>query len=109
MNVLITGANGFIGKRLAARLLAAGTLAGRPISRLTLLDVRFDESAPEANLIQGSVADREVLRHALSDSPAYVFHLACLPGGAAEENYELGLEVNLYGTLNLLEEVRARA
>ncbi len=111
MNVLITGANGFIGKRLARRLLSAGALAGKRISRITLLDVRFDEppAASDVALLQGSVSHPEILRQALSDSPDYIFHLACVPGGAAEENYRLGLDVNFQGTLNLLEELRARA
>lgn len=111
VNILITGANGFIGKRLSARLLEAGTLAGKPIEQFSLLDVRFDEpsSAPEIKLIQGSISAPETLSEALSNSPSYIFHLACVPGGAAEENYGLGLEVNLRGTLNLLEELRARA
>ena len=73
--------------------------------------MRFDlpPSAPEVAFIQGSVSAPEILRQALADSPDYIFHLACVPGGAAEENYRLGLEVNLHGTLNLLEELRSRA
>lgn len=111
MNVLITGANGFIGKRLARRLLNVGVLAGKRISRLTLLDVRFDEPAAASDIVflQGSVSHPGILRQALSDSPDYIFHLACVPGGAAEENYQLGLDVNLHGTLNLLEELRSRS
>lgn len=111
MHVLITGANGFIGKRLVRRLASTGVLAKERISRLTLLDLRFDDPplAADVALIEGSVSSSEALRKALSASPNYIFHLACVPGGAAEEYYDLGLEVNLRGTLNLLEELRARA
>jgi len=35
-----------------------------------------------------------------------VFHLASIPGGAAERNFELGLKVNLESTINLLEVLR---
>ena len=38
-----------------------------------------------------------------------VFHLASIPGGAAEDNFELGLRVNLDATLSLLELLRAAA
>ena len=39
MHILITGAAGMIGRKLTARLVADGALNGRPIDRLTLLDV----------------------------------------------------------------------
>jgi len=35
-----------------------------------------------------------------------VFHLASIPGGLAERNYELGRQVNLDATLQLLEQLR---
>jgi D-erythronate 2-dehydrogenase len=110
MRVLVTGANGFIGKNLVHRLLETGVVAGKTILRLDLLDIRFDErqSSREAGRIVGSVSDPDVLRRALSGSPEVIFHLACIAGGAAEENYDLSLEVNLKGTLNLLDTLRAR-
>jgi nucleoside-diphosphate-sugar epimerase len=39
MHILITGAAGMIGRKLTARLVAGDALNGRPIDRLTLLDV----------------------------------------------------------------------
>ena len=39
MHILITGAAGMIGRKLTARLVAEKTLNGKPIDRLTLLDV----------------------------------------------------------------------
>ncbi|HVQ67523.1 MAG TPA: NAD-dependent epimerase/dehydratase family protein, partial [Bradyrhizobium sp.] len=39
MNILITGAAGMIGRKLTERLASEGGLNGRPIDRLTLLDV----------------------------------------------------------------------
>lgn len=110
MKVLVTGANGFIGKALVHRLLSTGLIAGKHITHLTLLDIRFDNAPHAAGVthIEGSVSDPDLLRRALADSPDYIFHLACIAGGAAEANYELGLEVNLKGTLNLLEVLRLR-
>ena len=43
MHILITGAAGMIGRKLTARLVEAGELNGRPIEKLTLIDV----SAPQ--------------------------------------------------------------
>ena len=39
MHILITGAAGMIGRKLVARLVAAGALNGKPIDKLTLIDV----------------------------------------------------------------------
>ena len=39
MHILITGAAGMIGRKLVARLVAAGALNGKPIGKLTLIDV----------------------------------------------------------------------
>ena len=46
MRVLITGGTGFIGKKLAARLLAGGRLMGQPIDGITLFDVGSGEGVP---------------------------------------------------------------
>ncbi|MGC4085488.1 MAG: hypothetical protein QM736_26035 [Vicinamibacterales bacterium] len=35
-----------------------------------------------------------------------MFHLASIPGGAAEENFELGMKVNLHATMDMLEVLR---
>ena len=39
MHILITGAAGMIGRKLVARLAGEGTLDGRAIEKLTLIDV----------------------------------------------------------------------
>ena len=39
MHILMTGAAGMIGRKLTARLIANKKLNGKPIERLTLLDV----------------------------------------------------------------------
>jgi nucleoside-diphosphate-sugar epimerase len=109
-HVVVTGAEGFVGQVLVRRLLSEG-LKGRPVTRLSLMDVRF--AAPPANErlrhIEGSIADPMVRALAFDGAVDAVFHLASLPGGAAEKNYELGREINLMATLGLLEDARAQA
>ena len=39
MHILMTGAAGMIGRKLTARLVKDGKLNGKPIDRLTLIDV----------------------------------------------------------------------
>lgn len=112
MNVLVTGGNGFVGRELVRRLLAAGEiLPGQgPLTRLTVADMSGDglPDDPRLHVVCGSIADPAVLDAALDAPPQLVFHLASIPGGAAERNYELGLKVNLHATLELFERLRAQ-
>ena len=48
MRILITGANGFIGRQLVARLLAAPPPALAGFRELVLMDLCFAERAPDA-------------------------------------------------------------
>jgi nucleoside-diphosphate-sugar epimerase len=110
MNLLITGANGFIGKALAARLLRADRPAPtglRAVNRVTLVDLSFDGAEfPGAHLISGSIADQGLLARAFVAPVDVIFHLASIPGGMSEQHYELAREVNLEATLELLERAR---
>lgn len=108
MKVLITGAGGFLGARLARALLARGTLGGAPITQLTLLDAAF-RSRPEhrqVSVVEGDITDGTVLDKAVSRDTAAVFHLAAVVSGAAEADFDLGMRVNLDGTRLLLERLR---
>jgi D-erythronate 2-dehydrogenase len=105
MHVAISGASGFVGRALAHRLHQAGHLGGEKIDRLTLLDLAFDENTPSgARVLAGDIGDAEWLKNSLARSPIdVIFHLASVPGGAAEQNYALARRVNLDSTMTLLE------
>src|ERR1700732_3321486 len=110
MHILITGAAGMIGRKLVARLVAAGELNGRPIEKLTLIDV----SAPQLpETFAGSVdtrgadiTDSAAARAAIADPPVVIFHLAAVVSGEAELDFEKGARVNLDGSRALLEAIR---
>lgn len=109
MRVLITGADGFVGRHLVRRLLDQGLLGGRTVSRLVLMDIAFNEHIvdPRVQLICGSIAEAGLLDEAFAEGPLdFVFHLASIPGGLAEARFGLGLEVNLNATVALLELLR---
>jgi len=109
-HVVVTGSEGFVGHVLVRRLLADG-LGGRRVERLTLMDVRFAAPHSDARVVQlaGSIADEELRQRAYATPVDAVFHLASIPGGAAEKNYELGRSINLDATLGLLEDLRSQA
>jgi nucleoside-diphosphate-sugar epimerase len=112
MKVLITGAGGFIGQRLARRLARTPDALAGELDELTLLDVRAPTSAataagaPSIRWIEGDLTNERVLATSVQDGVDCVFHLASVPGGAAEANYDLGRIANLDGTRMLLDAMR---
>ena len=109
MNIVITGAGGFLGTRLAARLLEQGTLGGRTIERISLLDSAFPRELPKHRILSvviGDVSDPATLAKVTSADTDAVFHLAAVVSGAAEAEFDLGMRVNLDGTRLLLERCR---
>ena len=109
MKLLITGAGGFVGARLARTLLARGHLNGQPITSLVLTD---QVPAPADLLVDPRVQDRTgplleqcaALREEAFDG---VFHLASAVSGECELDFELGMRSNLDSTRMLLDALRA--
>jgi len=112
MNLLITGANGFIGKALVARLMNGASPWPRSEDaqfQATLLDLTFDGAdRPGTRRLTGSLLDRQLLARAFASPVDVIFHLASIPGGLAEQHYELGRQGNLDATVALLEAARAQ-
>jgi len=107
MRVLVIGGEGFIGQALVARLHRGAMIHGRPASLVTVLDRRVERVADaRLRLLEGDIADPAVLERAIEGGIDCVFHLASIPGGASEQNFELGMRVNLHATLSLLEVLR---
>ncbi len=111
MHILITGAAGMIGRKLTARLVKDGSLNGRSIDRLTLIDVVAPEKpAGFSGAVELSASDLSapgVAAKAIAGKPDVIFHLAGVVSGEAETDFEKGYRVNLDGTRALLEAIRA--
>jgi nucleoside-diphosphate-sugar epimerase len=106
MRVVITGGCGFLGSRVAVRLLARDD-----IDELVLFD-----NAPSAlplpkdkrlKLVTGDIAERETVRGVITHRTDSVFHLAAVVSGQAEADTDLGYRVNLDGTRAVLDACRA--
>src|SRR5437773_11414983 len=75
---LVTGGAGFIGSHIASGLVASGARV-RVIDDLsTGYRQNLDEIGGDIDFVEGSVADEDVLRRALSDVEL-VFHEAAIP------------------------------
>jgi nucleoside-diphosphate-sugar epimerase len=115
MKIVMTGGNGFIGRRLARRLLQLPDVPcadgrRRPLDRLVLFDVarRDDELAHDARIEQvvGDISDPSTLAGLIDADTAAVFHFGAVVSAGAEADFDLGMRVNLDGTRNVLEVCR---
>ena len=110
MHILILGGAGFLGRKLALALADRGTLRGRTIERLTLADLSAPEPIEASFPVETSacdVADRASVDAAIGADADVIFHLAAVVSSHAEEDFDAGMQVNLFGTLNVLERCRA--
>ena len=102
MRALITGINGFVGKYLAEELLEKGySVSGIGMGEFKLAGVQYKDV---------NIMDHAALKHFMEElNPEIVFHLA----GIASVNHswrdpKTSFEVNVIGTINLLEALRTR-
>ncbi|MHB8770260.1 MAG: D-erythronate dehydrogenase [Syntrophales bacterium] len=115
MRVVITGAAGFLGQRLTKKLIEKGSLAGPgerqlPITEMVLFDV-IEPPSPAAGEIAietltGDIRQIEDVVRLFAKPADSCFHLSAVMSGQSEENFDLGMAVNLDGTRNLLQALR---
>lgn len=113
MRVVITGGTGFLGKLLAAKILAKGSLtdstgASRAVSELALVDIHPATGEtwlndPRVKQFAGDINNANLLSEALTPNTASIFHLAAVVSGQAEADFDIGMKVNVDATRTLLE------
>jgi nucleoside-diphosphate-sugar epimerase len=106
MKILVTGAAGFLGRRLARALLAGAP--GLPtVSKLVAVDTAscpIDDPRVAWNI--GTIADHHFLNSIVETDLDAVYHLAAVVSGQAEAEFDLGLRVNVDATRALLDACR---
>jgi D-erythronate 2-dehydrogenase len=110
MQVLIFGAAGMIGRRLAQHFARAGQLAGRAVTALSLVDVTTPEFPAgfggSVSLASPDIADCGAVARCIAPRPDVIFHLAAIVSGEAEADFDRGCRINLDGTRHIFEAVR---
>lgn len=110
MKILITGGGGFLGQKLAKRLAQDGTVGGKKISSLTLCDVVVPgpvEAVFPVETVMADISDAAAVDGLFAQNPDIVWHLAAVVSGAAEADFDLGMRVNLTGTMNIFAAAKA--
>ena len=104
--ILILGGGGMVGQKLAHDLIANGLNGATDLS-ITLHDIAFPPNGAPANMRLENVADAGVVEALATQRYDVIFHLASIVSGQAEQDFDLGWNVNMHPTWRLLEGLRA--
>ncbi|PJG57496.1 D-erythronate dehydrogenase [Aeromonas cavernicola] len=104
MQIIITGGGGFLGQKLAHALLHSSVA----FSELLLVDIQQPHplADPRVRCLQADLTAPGVAASLISERTAVVYHLAAIVSSHAEQDFELGWQVNLDTTRSLLEACR---
>jgi dTDP-4-dehydrorhamnose reductase len=110
MHLLVIGAAGMIGRKVADAVAASGRLGDRDVSRLTLADTVKPE-IPNAFAGEGAslaldIADPRAAHQLVVGRPDVIIHLAAIVSGEAELDFDKGYRINLDGTRHLFDAIR---
>lgn len=107
MNIVITGGAGFIGAMLSRTLLNRYSTT---IQSLTVVDrtpiLDLENQDKRVKSVIADITDPQQVATFISSDTTHVFHLAAIVSSHAEEDFDLGIKVNLTATHLLLEQCR---
>lgn len=112
MKVLVIGAAGMVGRKLAEHLLATGRLGDQTVDVLTAFDVvpagLTADSSITPDTRSGDISDRATVDGLIAGRPDVIFHLAAIVSGEAESDFDKGYRINMDGTRHLFDAIRAQ-
>ena len=106
MKILVTGAAGFLGRRLLTELLA-GRTAVPAVSRVIAADLApcpIDDPRVESRV--GDITDAGFISAIVDRDVRVIWHLAAVLSGQSEAEFDVGLRVNVDATRALLDRAR---
>ena len=110
MKVLILGAGGMIGRKLASRIAADGCVGDRPVSELVLHDIAEPgalDASFEVTRLAGDLGNPEETQRLADIRADIIFHLAAIVSGEAEADFDKGWETNGRATWRFLDAIRS--
>ena len=110
MKVLIMGGAGMIGQKLLNLILRNPKLRNKQITEITLFDI-IDSPYPSDTAIpiivkSGDISNQKTSVDLVSSKPDIIFHLAAIVSGQAEQEFDLGWNINAKGSWGLFEAIR---
>ena len=110
MKILIMGGAGMIGQKLLNLILKKEEINNEKITEITLFDI-IDAPYPQdtnilINSTSGDISDEKVSKNLVSSRPDIIFHLAAIVSGQAEQEFDLGWNINAKGSWGLFEAIR---
>jgi nucleoside-diphosphate-sugar epimerase len=114
MRIVVLGGAGFIGKKLICKLLNHGQVSlnghpRQPFDQLVVFDKVKATGLPDDSrleVVEGDICNAGTIKNLLGSNTDLIFHLAAVVSGEAEKNFDLGMQVNLQASMQILEHCR---
>lgn len=106
MDVLIIGAAGMVGAKLAAALASDPTAGVRRLALVDVVEPKAPAGAVPSTTAVLNLTDAAAVEAAVAARPDVIFHLAAIVSGEAEADFDKGYAVSFDGTRALFEAIR---